>query len=84
MKPKFKIVSVSLSPLARTVFEELNRIKSYGWFTEFVNKELIETYLPDMEGKVLKELIMQKQRDRDKLDDEIMAIANKLKKIKGG
>jgi len=82
MKKKTKIVSANLSDLAIVIYRNLDKIKSKGWFSQFVSEKLIDTYAKDFEKKALTELLHDKTKKRNDMDDEIKIIVKKIKKIK--
>lgn len=75
-------VSAKLSPIAREVYLELNKHKPHGWFTQFVNEALIRTYLPKIEEKVLKEVLIRKQKEVDEIHKDMDKIIKRIRKVK--
>jgi len=82
MKKKQQIVSAQLRPIPQIIWEKLNTIKSHGWFSQFVNESLIKEYGSNFEEKVLKEILIEKQSQRDQLEKEMDKIVKKLEKVK--
>ncbi len=82
MKKKQIKVSTNLYPIPQAIFQQLNKIKPHGWFSKFVNEALVEKYGRKFEEKVLVEQLVIYQRERDKLEKEILRLSKRLKKIK--
>lgn len=81
-RQKPRIVSANLSELAMVIYENLNKIRNKGWFSEWVSEKLIRDFAKDFEKKALTWLLNDRQGKRDKLEKEIEQIANKIKKVK--
>jgi len=87
-----RIVSASLTPVAYKVYCQIRELRkreklNERWFSEWVSKKLCEQYLEKVGEQVLKELIIEHQKQRDDIE-EIMGKnfekLNKIKEVKNG
>lgn len=75
-----KIVSVSLDKTAAKIYNRINKIRNYGWFSKDVQQMLEKKY-----GNEKKELVAELnelQKKRDDIELEIKALARKINSIK--
>ena len=77
---KFPRTTVSLSPTADRIRKVHEKFSGYGWFSRWVTKKLIEEFKPDK--KILISVLNDKQKQRDKLEEEIKHLAKQIKKLK--
>ena len=78
MKPT-QNVSAHLNEIATIIYKRLEKLnRKKGWFSKWISEKLIEHYYKDMESIILKELMLTKQKERDKIEREIEDIAKRL------
>lgn len=81
MAKKHKISAI-LSPISKLIFDKVNKVKPHGWFTKFMNDELVEHYGKNFELKINIDYLVDITKKRNKLDEEIKQIKEKIKKVK--
>jgi len=74
------IKSVNLDKRTSKIFNRVNRKRRYGWFSQDVQQMLIKKY--GEEKKILLSELNDKQKERDKIEEDIKQIAKRLNKAK--
>ena len=82
MRQPNKRVTINLNEVAFAIYKKLLRHKNFGWMSKWVSDQLVEHYYKDFEATILKEILLEKTKERNKMDDEIVRLAKQIKKVK--
>jgi|TARA_Y100000310_G_scaffold344207_1_gene455731 hypothetical protein len=74
------IKSVNLGKRTSKIFNKVNRLRRYGWFSKDVQEMLIRKY--GEEKKLLFTELNDKQKQRDRLEEDIKKIAKRINKCR--
>ena len=74
------IVSANLETKARKIYLKINKLRKKGWFRQDKSAMLIKKYADEKD--VMVEILNEKQKERNKLDNEIRSLAKKVNHIK--
>ena len=83
MKKKSRpIVSANLSEIAFLIYKKVNRVRDKGWFSKFVSESLVDKYGKDFEQNINKDFLVELQERRNKIEEEIKKVVEKLRKVR--
>ncbi len=75
-----KIVSISLDKETEKIIKKVNRLRKYGWLSKDIRDFLKHKYGADK--AILVQLLQDKQKQRDKLEEQIKELAKRINKVK--
>ena len=72
--------TINLDKISSKIYRKINKLRPYGWLSRDVQELLKSKYGVDKE--ILTTILNEKQKQRNRLDDEIRDLAKKINKIK--
>lgn len=82
-KAQNRIHSIVFDEGAENIFRNICKVRGgKKWIHEFVSRKLKEEFGNDAAEKVLIEELNKAQQERDKYEDKILDISNKLKELR--
>ncbi len=75
-----KIVSVALNKETEKIYNKINKLRKYGWFSKDVRQMLINKY--GNEKDILVQQLTENQKEINKLYGQNKELAKKINKVK--
>jgi len=76
-------LTIILTEKAYNIYRKISTARQRtNWIHEYVSAHICDDFLPNLQEGLLKEKILQIQRERDKLEEKMQYIANELNRIK--
>lgn len=76
------MISAQLNPISSIIVTHLNKVKPYGWISQFLNESIIDRYGKNFELQVNKDILVEITDKRNKLEEEIKKVAAKVKSLR--
>lgn len=71
--------TINLDNESQKIYRKINKLRKYGWFSRDIQNLLKIKY--GTSKKILVQILNDKQKQRNKLDDDIKKIAKRINKL---